>query len=183
MTDTHRELEQKLAAAVSGFEREIKGIRTGRPSPALIEDVKVSYYDQTLPLKQIGSITVAPPRDLLVQVWDAAAVSAVAKAIESSPLGLSASTEGNVVRLRLPELSHERREELIRHVRRIFEQYRIQVRQIRDEANKEIQRQFEVKELGEDQRFKMRETIQKSTDAANASLDSHLERKVAEIEE
>ena len=177
------EFERKLASIVSGFEQEIKGIRTGRPSPALVENLKISYYNQMLPIKQVGSLSVSPPRDVLIQVWDREAVQGVVKAIETSTLGLSASIEGNTVRLRLPELSQERREELVRHVKRVAEQCRIQIRHARDEANKEIQKQFDEKVLGEDQRFKFRESVQKSTDRANESVEKILGRKIGEIGE
>ena len=178
-----QELQRKLAAVLAGFEREVKGVRAGRPSPALVEDLKVSYYEQTLPLKQIGSLSVSPPRDLLVQVWDKEAVQGVVKSIEASSLGLSAQVEGSVVRLRLPELSRERREELIRHVKRVAEQYRIQIRHIRDEANKEVQKQFDEKALSEDQRFVLRESIQKNVNEANQSIETILSRKIKEIGE
>ena len=178
-----QELQSKLAVVLAGFEREVKGIRTGRPSPALVEDLKVSYYNQTLPLKQIGSLSVSPPRDLLVQVWDKEAVQGVVKSIAASSLGLSAQVEGSVVRLRLPELSRERREELIRHVKRVAEQHRIQIRHVRDEVNKEVQKQFDEKALSEDQRFALRESIQESVDEANQSIETILGRKTKEIEE
>jgi len=178
-----QELQRKLAAVLAGFEREVKGIRTGRPSPALVEDLKVSYYDQTLPLKQIGSLSVSPPRDLLVQVWDKEAIQGVVKSIEASSLGLSAQVEGSVVRLRLPELSRERREELIRHVKRVAEQHRIQIRHVRDEVNREVQKQFDAKALSEDQRFALRESVQESVDEANQSIETILGRKTKEIEE
>lgn len=183
MNHVEPQFKERLAAATARFQQEMRGVRTNRPTPALIEDVKVSYYGEMLPLKQLGSIAVAPPRDIIVQVWDKEAVAAVVKAIESSSLGLSASGDGGLVRLRLPELSSERREELVRHARRAAEQYRIQIRNLRDEVNKEIQKLLDDGNISEDMKFKLREMAQKHTDEANKTIGEILERKVAEINE
>lgn len=173
----------ELKKVVDSFRKEIAGVRTNRPSAALVEDIKVPYYGTMTPLKHVGSVGIVPPREIHIQVWDGGAVQAVAKAIEASALGLSPQAEGNVVRVFLPELSAERREEFVRHVKKVAEQHRIQVRQARDESNKEVEKQEEEGAIGEDERFKLREAIQKEVDAANAALSDALEEKVNEIKE
>ena len=104
------------------------------------------------------------------------------KAIETSNLGLSAQADGNLIRIHLPELSSERREELVKHVKRLTEQYRIQLRHFRDEANKKIQKSFDGREINEDQKFKLKESVQEETDKINKEIDNLLNKKIAEIE-
>jgi ribosome recycling factor len=175
------EFKKQTTTIVSEFKREIAGIRTNRPSPGLIEDIKVSYYGQFVPIKHVGSVGVTPPRELHVQVWDGSAVGLVSKAIESSSLGLSPQVEGNTVRVFLPELSEERRDEFTKHVKKTAEQYRIELRHARDEANKDIQKRLDESEITEDGRFKEREDVQKVIDKANEEIEVLLEEKIKEI--
>ncbi len=161
--------------------RELGGIRAGRPSASLVEDIKVSYYNQLLPMKQLGSIGIAPPREIHIQVWDQGALPSVAKAIESSSLGLTANVEGSIIRIYLPELSAERREELARHVRRVAEEHRIQLRHARDEVNKRVQRLADEHVINEDQKFKLKEQVQREMDLVNRQVDETVAAKVREI--
>lgn len=179
----NEKLKKEIVGIVDRFKREIAGIRTNRPSPGLIEDIKVSYYGQIVPVKHVGSVGVTPPREIHVQVWDTSAVGLVSKAIESSQLGLSPHVEGNMVRVFLPELSAERREEFIKHVKKTAEQYRIEIRHARDEANKDIERRLNESEITEDERFRGREDVQKVVDGGNEDIEKSLEEKIAEIKE
>ena len=183
MISAIEEFNRQSQSVAEGLKKEISGIRSNRPNPALVEDLKVNYYDQMMPLKQVGSISVEPPRQIVIQVWDKGAVAAVTKAIETSGLGLSANTDGNVIRVFLPELSQERREEIAKHVKKTSEQYRIQLRHARDEANKKIQKSFDDGETDEDQKFKLKEEIQKQTDKINGEIEKTLEAKIKEINE
>lgn len=168
---------------VERFKKEIASVRTNRPSASLVEDVKVNYYDQVMPLRQVGSVGITPPREIHIQVWDKAATTAVVKAIEASSLGLTPSVDGNVVRLFLPELSEERREEFVRHVKKIAEQFRIEVRTARDEANKEVKKKEDADELTEDEKFRAKDEVQKAVDGANKAIEAALEEKIREIKE
>lgn len=172
-----------LRAITDILAKEFAGVRTGRPSPGLVEDLKVSYYGQTMPLKQVASVGVQPPRDIVIQAWDQEAIPGIIKAIETSTLRVSASADGLVVRVRLPELTEERREELVKHVRRIAEDHRIRIRHARDEANKEVQQGFSDGDVTEDDKFQFKERIQTAVDAANKLVDSIVEKKEAEIRE
>lgn len=183
MEEILKKIEKQLHAVRDAFRKEIAGVRTNRPSTAIIEDIKVSYYDQLTPVKHLGSVGVVPPREIHVQVWDKGAVQSVAKAIEAASLGFSATIEGNMVRIFLPELSEERREELIKFVKKISEQHRIQIRHVRDEGNKDVQKMLDDGLCGEDDRFKGRERIQKLVDAANEWIESDCELKIKEIKE
>jgi ribosome recycling factor len=183
MEEIFKRVEKQIQAVRDAFRKEIGGVRANRPNTAIVEDIKVSYYDQLTPVKHLGSVGVVPPREIHIQVWDKSAVQAVAKAIESASLGFSANVDGNVVRIFLPELSEERREELIKLVKKITEQHRIQVRQVRDEGNKDVQKMLDDGLCGEDDRFKGRERIQKIVDAANEGIDADCESKIKEIKE
>ncbi len=165
-----------------GFKKEISGVRSNRPTPALLEDLKVSCYGQIMPLKQVSSINIVPPREMDIHVWDKDAVSAVTKAIESSGLGLSASAEGNIIRVFLPELSKERREELTKHLKHLAEESRIKLRHFRDETNKKIQKALDNGEISEDAKFKLKKEVQDETDKTNEAIEKILERKIKEVE-
>lgn len=183
MNELFDRLEKQIKLIEESFKKEMSAVRTNRPTTGIVEDIKVSYYDQMTPLKHLGSVGIVPPREIHIQVWDKAAVTAVAKAIDSASLGFSASVEGTVIRVFLPELSEERREELVKHIKKILEQYRIQIRHARDEANKETERMLDANEIGEDDRFRGRERIQKIIDAANETIEGICETKVKEIRE
>lgn len=176
-------LEQKFNESSEYLKSQLGAIRGGRPSPKLVEDISVDYFGQKMPIKQLGSISVNLPREILISVWDKQAVGVVAKAIESSNLNVSANTDGNLIRINLPPLSSERRQELIKVIKKEAEETRIKVRSLRDEANKEIKQQEGGGEITEDQKFKMKEQIQKSVDKANADIEAMLEKKINELNE
>ena len=178
-----KELELVFRALVQGFKTELQGIRSGRPAPELIEHIEVPYFDQMLPVQQLGSISVKPPRELDVTVWDHNAVSAVMKAIQDAKIGLSLSNEGNTIRAFLPPLSEERREELGKFVKRNAEDVRIKVRTHRDEGMKKVKAAETGKEINEDQAFKGKEKIQKLVDDANKQIEELVESKLKELQE
>ena len=165
------------------FHKELQAIRTNRPHTGLVEDIKVSYYNELMPLKQIASVGVSLPRDIVIEPWDKTALSAIQKAVESSPLGLQARTDGGVVRVSLPELSSERRSDLIKEIKRLGEERRKQIRHTRDEVNKKIQQEFDNGGGGEDQKFKLKEDIQKQTEASNEAIEKLIEAKTKMINE
>lgn len=177
------EFKTGIAGALQELKKEVGGVRANRPSATLLEDIRVNYYGEQTPMKHLGSVSVQPPRELIIQIWDAGAVAAAAKAIESTALGLTPNIEGNTIRIFLPELSSERREELKKYVKKIAEQFRIQVRQLREAANKAIESQFDEGELGEDQKFKLKEDVQKHTEATNKEIEKLIDAKMVEIDE
>ncbi len=178
-----QDLEQKIKESLEYLKSQFGAIRGSRPSPKLVEDIVIDYFGQRMPLKQVGSISVNPPREILISIWDKQAVSIAAKAIESSNLNVSANTDGNLIRINLPPLSAERRQELAKVVKKESEEARIKIRSLRDEANKKINQQEESGEITEDQKFKLKEQIQKSIDKANKDIEEMLEKKVGEINE
>jgi ribosome recycling factor len=183
MNSMIEEFKKQCGAVLDGLKKELSGIRTNRPNVALVEDLRVNYYDQQMPVKQVGSISIEPPRQIIIQVWDKGAVSGVVKAIDSANLGLSANVDGNLIRVSLPELNQERREELVKHVKKTAEQYRIQIRHARDEMNKRVQKAMDDGEVSEDQKFKLKEEVQKQTDKTNEDVEKTLDSKIKEINE
>lgn len=177
------DLKIKLNESREALKKELAGFRANRPNAAMVEDIKIVCYDQPMTIKQVGSISIVPPREIQIQVWDKATTAAVVKGIEASGMGLTVQSDGNVVRVYLPELSQERRQELVKKVKQVAEQFRIQIRQWRDEANKEVQAGFDRKEIGEDQKFKAKELVQKEVDRANEGVEILLTAKIKEIEE
>jgi ribosome recycling factor len=181
--NTIEDFKETLIPVAASLKKEFASIRTNRPVTALIEDIRVPYYGETLPIKQVASIGIIPPREISVQAWDKEAVQAIVRGIEAAQLGVSVQADDMVVHVRLPELSSERREELAKQVKRIAEEHRIEVRHVRDEGNKAVERAFEENELSEDQKFKLKETIQKEVERMNAEIESLVVAKVKEIME
>lgn len=178
-----KDLELKTDEAVKYFKEQLSAIRGGRPNSKLVEDISVEYFGQKLPIKQLGSINIAPPREIQISVWDKNAAAIILKAIEASNLNISANLEGSLIRINLPALSGERRQELIKIAKKETEESRIKIRGLRDEINKEISRQFEEKKIGEDEKFKLKEQVQENIDKVNGEIDKILEDKIGEIEE
>lgn len=175
------DFEKRANLILENLKKELSGLRGGQPTPKLVEDLKADYFGQLVPIKQLGSISVAPPREIDIKVWDKNAVAAVVKAIENSGLGLTANTAGNLIRLNLPPLSEERRQEIIKLAKKTAEEFRIQLRHFRDECNKQINKKESGGEIDEDQKFKLKAEVQKITDKITGDIEKSLENKVKEI--
>lgn len=172
-----------MQSLASSLREELQTLRSNRPSPKMVEDIKVDYYGQLMPIKQLGSISIVPPREIDISVWDQGAVNSVAKAIETSSLQLTANIDGNLIRINLPVLTDERRKELDKAVRKMAEEVRIRIRGSRDEINKEIKRLEDAGSLSEDIAFKKKEEAQKFVDKFNNEIESLLANKLREISE
>lgn len=183
MEQHQKELEAALGVAVQKLQNEFRAIRSSRPSIQLVEDIPVVYYDEKLTIKQLGSLSVRPPRDIEIGVWDKNAVGPVVKAIQEANVGLSTAADGTVVRASLPPLTDERRAEFVKLVKKMAEETRIQVRGRRDEAIKKIKAAEEEKKLDEDQVFRGKEQIQKLIDETNRKIEAAVEGKLKELNE
>lgn len=177
------ELEVRLRGVLEHFKSELSGIRANRPNPKMIEDVLVEYFGQMMPLKQLGTINVVPPRELHISVWDHNALAPAAKAVEAANLGLSVAVSGNMIRVVLPTLSAERRSELVKIAKQVSEAARISVRGSRDEANKKIDAAEKSKAISEDIKFSLKKKVQEAVDKTNKEIESLLGVKIKEIEE
>ena len=132
------QFETNLNMGAQKLEEELRSVRTNRPNAKLVEDIKVDYYGQMLPIKALGSIGIAPPREITISVWDKNALQPIMKAIQDSGIGMTPNNEGNMIRLNVPTLNDERREELIKLVKRTVKESKIGVRDSRDEVIKKV---------------------------------------------
>ncbi len=178
-----KDLDAALSGVVSKLKADFAGIRGNRPSVDMIQDIKVNLYDQWLTVKELGSLSILPPRTIQVMVWDKDAVGAVTKAIENAHLGLSASNEGNTIRATLSPLGDERREELTKTIKKTSEAARIQIRARRDDIMKHLKDAESKKEITEDDSFRAKEKMQKSVDKANADVEAMVKGKLEELGE
>jgi ribosome recycling factor len=176
-----RELEDHLGERLEKLKQDLQGIRTNRPSPELVENILVPYFEQKLPIKQLGSLSIKPPREIIVQVWDEQIISSVVKAIEEAKLGLTVQRDEHVIRAFLPPLTDERRLELGKVIKKMAEEVRIGTRTLRDDSNKKIKVAESEKTITEDQLFKAKEKIQMIIDKNNQQIDQLVEKKLHEL--
>ncbi|MDI3298175.1 MAG: ribosome recycling factor [Bacillota bacterium] len=177
------EARERMQKAVQNFERELGGVRAGRATPALLERVRVQAYGSELPVQQVASINVPDPRTLVIQPWDKNLVTAVERAILKSDLGLNPSSDGTVIRLVIPPMTQERRNELVRQVRKMAEEARVAVRNVRRDANERLKAEMKADALSEDQERREQEEVQKLTDRFIQAIDDALAAKEKEITE
>jgi len=173
--------EEKMKKAIDATKREFAEIRTGRANPSMVEGLRVEYYGTPTLLKQIASISIPDARLIVIQPWDPNAIKDIEKAILKSNLGITPMTDGKVVRLSLPQLSKERRDELAKVVKDMAEEGRISLRTIRRDANESIKKLESDKSITEDDRFKGQDDIQKLTDKHIKNIDQILEDKEKEL--
>lgn len=178
-----KNLRERLGALTDSLKNELLGTRANRPSPKMVENIPVDAYGQKMTVRQLGSITVVPPREIDITLWDKETVNSVAKAVEASPLGVAANIEGNLIRINLPALTEERKKEIIKMVKAAAEEQRIKMRAARDETNKKIKDAERDKKMNEDEAFKLKAKIQKEIDDANKKIEEMLLSKIKEIEE
>ncbi len=172
---------EEMEKGIAAFKKQLSGLRAGRASPTLLESIMVEAYGGRTPLSQMASISVPEPRMLSVQVWDASVVSAVDKAIRSSSMGLNPVVEGSLLRIPLPELTQERREEFLKTARSYGEEARIALRHIRRHGMEHLESMEKKEHLSEDLMHSIKKEIQKATDHAISMVDKALEAKEAEM--
>jgi len=175
------ELKRRMQGATQAFRHELGGLRTGRASASLIEPVMVEAYGQQMPINQVATISVPEPRLLSVQVWDKSMVAAVDKAIRSANLGLSPTVEGQVLRIRIPELNEQRRKEMVKIAHKYAEDARVAVRHVRRDGMDLIKKLEKEKAIAEDDVARHHDQVQKATDQVIAEIDSVLAAKEKEI--
>lgn len=183
MQEVLKEAEARMKKTVEDLRRELVTLRTGRATPALVEDIKVDCYGTQLPINQVANISVPDPRSLLITPWDRNTLSAIEKAIQKSDLGLTPNNDGTNIRLVLPPLTEDRRKELVRKVHKIVEDHRVAVRNIRRDANEEIKRREKNHEISEDESRRLQDQVQKLTDKYIAELDRLQKAKEEELME
>ena len=175
------ELKRRMQGAIQSLKQELGGLRTGRASASLLDPIQVEAYGSHMPLNQLATVSVPEPRLISVQVWDRSMVHAVEKAIANSQLGLTPSTEGQVLRLRIPELNEERRKELVKVAHKYSETARIAVRHVRRDGLDLLKKMEKDHKISEDDEKRMSGEVQKATDQMITEIDQVLAQKEKEI--
>jgi len=174
-------LESRMKKSIAALRSELATIRTGRANAALLDHVTVSYYGSEVPFNQVGNISVPEPRILMITPWDKTVIGDIEKAILRSDLGLNPTSDGEVVRIILPELTEDRRKDLVKKVRTIGEKARVSIRNIRRDANDAVKKQVKDDGLSEDESKRLQDRIQKTTDKYVAEIDHVIEHKEQDI--
>jgi ribosome recycling factor len=173
--------DTRMNKSIEALKAELVSIRTGKASPSLLDPVRVDAYGSMMPLSQVASISVPQPRLLVVQPWDKTLVQPIIKAIQKADLGLNPADDGELIRVPIPPLTEERRNELVKRVKQIGEEARIAIRNIRRDVNEEIKRLQKDGHASEDDAHRGTQEVQKKTDHYIEMVDEILQRKEKEI--
>lgn len=172
---------EKVNGIIDHLRRDLAGIRTGRASLSLFDNVSVDYYGTPTPLRQVGTLSVPEPRLITVQPWEVQLIPEIEKAILSSGLGLTPSNDGKLIRIPIPPLTEERRRDLVKMIKKMGEEAKVGVRNIRREVNDELKELLKSKDLSEDAHRKDQEEVQKLTDQQVVKVDELVKKKESEI--
>ncbi|MGZ9161212.1 MAG: ribosome recycling factor [Candidatus Limnocylindrales bacterium] len=180
-TEILTDADHKMGRAVDAMERDFQGIRTGRASTALVERIMVDYYGTQTPLNQLAGISVPEQHQIVIQPWDRGVLNAIEKAITKSDIGLTPNVDGTVVRLNIPPLTEERRRDLVKVVHKRMEEARVEIRNMRREANDQLKREERDGDVGTDDAHRQVETLQKTTDRHIAEVERRGSAKEQEV--
>lgn len=183
LNEVYKSSEEKMRKAIDALEYEFSGLRTGRASVALIDGLQVEAYGSKMPLKQMATISTPDARTLMVQPFDKSMMSSVEKAIIASNLGMTPNNDGKVIRLNIPPLTEERRKELVKMARKMAEDGRVSIRNVRRNANDEIKAIEKENKMAEDEREKAMKQVQDLTDKYVKQVDEALGRKEKDMME
>lgn len=181
INDLMKSAKVKMDKTFGVVQQEFSKLRTGKASPALLEDLPVDAYGQAMPIKQLASISVPDARMIIIQPWDKGVMGEIEKAIQKSDLGLNPQNDGNILRVHIPPLSEERRQELVKVAHRIAEEGKVAIRSIRRDTIDTLKQKEKDKEISEDFRYKGEKDIQKITDEETEKIDQALKEKEEEI--
>jgi ribosome recycling factor len=173
--------QNRLNEVISWLQKEFVGIRTGQATPALLDSVKVETYGTYMPIQQLGSVGIEDARTLRIVPWDNSQVPAIERSIRDADLGVSVSSDSSGLRVSFPDLTAERRTQLVKIAKGKLEEARVAVRAVRDDVMKKIDAAQKAGEMGEDEKFTRRDAVQKSVDTTNRSLEVLFEKKEMEI--
>jgi ribosome recycling factor len=179
LEDLMKDAKERMHGAVDSLDHDLAGFRTGRASTALVDRIEVDYYGNPTPLLQMATISAPEPRLIAIRPWDQSALKAIEKALNASDLGINPSNDGQVIRIPIPPLTEDRREELVRMASRRAEEARIAIRNVR----RDVIHDLDGLDLPEDDLYRAKERVQKATDRYVEEIDAHLERKTIEIRE
>lgn len=178
-----KEAESKMKKSVEAIEEELKKLRTGRPSPAILEEIKVDYYGVPTPINQVATINVSEERSLIIKPWEKNILNAIEKAIQASDLGLNPMNDGNVIRLVFPSPTTEQRKKWVKKAKEIVEHGKVSIRNIRRDIIKDLKEAKKNGEISEDDEKRLEKEVQNLTDKYIEELDKLFEKKEKEIME
>ncbi len=171
----------KMDKSIQSLKKDLSTLRTGRANPNMLDTIKVDVYGQMMPIEQLATVSVPEARLISIQVWDKANIVLIDSAIQKSELGINPQVDGQIIRLRIPDLTEERRKELIKVLKNMGEKGKVSVRNIRREANEELKKKLKEKTISEDENKKFEKNIQKLTDSNIENIDKILTEKEKEI--
>ena len=183
IADVEKDAERRMVKAVEAAQHDYQTIRTGRANPVLLERINVDIYGTSMPINQVANISVPEPRLLVIAPWDKSTMQHIERAIIKSDLGLTPMSDGNVIRLNIPQLTEERRRDLIKMLHKKAEEHRVAIRNIRRDANEELKSLEKSHQSAEDETHRAQEQIQKLTDKYISQLDDLTSVKEAELME
>lgn len=181
MSHSHKGLEERITKSISVLKSDLNTVRAGRANPALLDKVMVDYYGSPTPLKNLSNISVPDPRTLTIAPFDPSIITEIEKAIGVAEIGITPSNDGKVIRLSIPQLTEERRKELTKTTKKMGEEAKIAIRNLRREANETLRKQEKDGELTEDDLKKELDLVQKTTDKAVKDIDTIIAAKDKEI--
>lgn len=173
--------EEKMTKSLDSMLRDFASIRAGRANPHVLDKLRVDYYGTPTPIQQVGNVSVPEPRMLQIQPWDKSLIKAIEKAVLTSDLGINPSNDGSVIRLVFPELTEERRKDLVKDIKKKGEAAKVAVRNIRRDANENFKKMNKASEISEDDQKDLEAKIQKMTDKLIADIDKSVDEKSKEI--
>ncbi|MBB5348345.1 ribosome recycling factor [Desulfoprunum benzoelyticum] len=177
------EMSEKMEKSVEALKSELSKVRTGRASLGLLDGITVAVYGSHMPLNQVGSLTIPESRSIAIQPWDPQTLPAIEKAILKSDIGLTPASDGKVIRLNIPQLTEERRKEIVKQVKKVAEEYRVAVRNIRRDTLDTLKKLKKDKEISEDDFFKLQDEAQHETDSTIKKIDEVTASKEKEVME
>ena len=173
--------EERMEKAADHLQNQLKGLRTGRATPGLVDSIRVDYYGSPTPLKQVANISVPEPQQIVIRPFDASVLGEIAKAIQSSDVGLSPNNDGRLIRLSVPALSTERRRQLVSRVKELAEEARVSIRNIRRDANKAADNSEKDKTMTEDDRDSTKDKVQELTKKYEGRVNSTADAKEKDV--
>ena len=171
----------KMEKSINSFKKEISTLRTGRANVNMLDTIKVDVYGQLMPIEQLGTVSVPEARLISIQVWDKSNINLIESAIQKSELGINPQIDGQIIRLRIPDLTEDRRKDLIKILKNMGEKSKVSIRNIRREANEDLKKKLKEKKISEDQNKLFEKNIQKLTDANIENIENILTSKEKEI--
>ena len=181
MEDVYGSSKQRMEKAIEAFKKDISKVRTGRANPSILDDLTIEYYGAQTPMKQLAKVSTPDPRTLMISPYDKSCLSAIEKAINASDLGLPPNSDGQVIRLNIPELTEERRKELVKDLKKRAEEAKIAIRNIRRDGNDLVKKAEKEKDISEDDCKKEQDRIQNLTDKYVEKVDEILKHKEEDI--